>query len=413
VEADQGWWVMAEEGMEPGFYQARLKGRKTGRVAPRDAVRAPRYEAVLAKHGLMESGKADPNQGQLFNPDVVLGPAKSDAEIAREKGAPPPLAGSAPGFMPGIERKTDKATKQAKITGIKKLQTARERQGTSRGDTPLKETMEDRQANYDKGKPTDWYMQVGESGDHVVGESAAMRAMRKAAPSAHMSGRQFVRTVAITSPRTKWNEGGAPGTTDFTMPNIESSVNVGREVAQARVEDRNIEEAAGSAAGPALDTMKAKAGRHLDRPVTDPIEIKNPSSQKVPNFEQALLMGTEDKELTRTMAGSYTVDAWDARSAGAAESALQSDAGYAALKMTGRRAALKNWELPSNFQSRTWEVERNKEPVESMGENRLFVSGRGGSLKPNPSALPDSDSTKLSSQFDSRSPRAKELGLEF
>jgi len=197
------------------------------------------------------------------------------------------------------------------------------------------------------------------------------------------------------------------------MPNIESSVNVGREVAQARVEDRNIEEAAGSAAGPALGDMKAKAGRHLNRPVTDPIEIKNPSSQKVPNFEQALLMGTEDKELTRTMAGSYTVDAWDARSAGAAESALKSDAGYAALKMTGRRAALKNWELPSNFQSRTWEVERNKEPVESMGENRLFVSGKGSSLKPNPAALPASDSTKLSSQFDSRSPRAKELGLEF
>lgn len=404
---------MAEEGMEPGFYQTRLKGRKTGRVSPRDAVRAPRYEAVLAKHGLMSSGKADPNQGQLFNPEAVLGPERSDAEIARERGAPPPLAGSAPGFMPGLERASDASTKKAKITGIKKLQTARERLGTARGGPTLKETMEDRQANYDAGKPTDWYMPVGESGQSVVGESAAMKAMRVAAPSAHMTGRQFVRTVAITSPRTKWNEGGAPGTTDFTMPNIESSVNVGREVAQARVEDRDIEEAAGSAAGPALDTMKAKAGRHLDRPVTDPIEIKDPASQKVPNFEQALLMGTEDKELTRTMAGSYTVDAWDARSAGAAESALGSDAGYAALKMTGRRTALKNWELPSNFQSRTWEVERNKEPVESMGENRLFVSGKGGVLKPNPTAVPDSDYTKLSPQFDKRSPRAKDLGLEF
>lgn len=404
---------MSDAGMEPGFYQTRLRGRKTGRISPRDAVRAPRYEAVLAKHGLMSSGKADPNQGQLFDPNVVLGPEKSDAEIAAERGAPPPLAGSAPGFMPGLERSTEKATKQAKITGIKKLQTARERAGTARGGPTLKETMEDRQANYEKGKPTDWYMPVGEDGQHVVGESAAMRAMREAAPSAHMSGRQFVRTVAITSPRTKWTEGGAPGTTDYTMPNIESSVNVGREVAQAREEDRDIVEAAGGAAGPALNEMKAKAGKHLDLPMTSPIEIKDPASQKVPNFEQALLMGTEDPELTRTMAGSYTVDSWDARSAGAAESVLGTDAGYAALKMTGRRAALKNWELPSNFQSRTWEVERSKEPVESMGENRLFVSGKGGSLRPNPNALPDSDSGKLSPQFDARSPRAKELGLEF
>lgn len=402
---------MAEEYMTPGFYQTRLQGRKTGRVSPRDAIRSPRYEAVLAKHGLMESGKADPNQGQLFNPDVVLGPAKSDADIAKERGAPPPLAGSAPGFMPGIERKTDQATKKAKITGIKKLQTARERAGTARGTSPLKETMEDRQANYARGKPTDWYMPVGESGQHVVGESAAMKAMREATPASHMTGRQFVRTVAITSPRTKWNEGGAPGTTDFSMPNIESSVNVGREVARARFEDRNVEEAAGSAAGPALDTMKAKAGRHLNKPVTDPIEIKDPASQKVPNFEQSLLMGTEDKELTRTMAGSYTVDAWDARSAGAAESALSSDAGYAALKMTGRRAALKNWELPANFQSRTWEVERQKEPVESMGENRLFVSGKSGTIRPNPSALPSEG--KMSPQFDRRSQRAKDLDLEF
>jgi hypothetical protein len=395
---------------EPGFYQTRLTGRKSGRVAPRDAIRAPRHEAVLAKHGLMESGKADPNQGQLFNPSD-LGPAKSDAQLMAERGAPPPLAGSAPGFMPGIERSTEKATKKAKITGLQKLATSRERAGTSRGGPAVKETMEDRQAVYDAGKPADWYMPV-EDGQNVVGESAAMRAMRAATPESRVSERQFVRTVAITSPRTAWDEGGAPGTTDYRMPNIESAQNAARAASFAMDADASpkvIADSASSAPGQALASSMKKAGEHLPRPTTDPIKIANPKSQKVPNFEQALLLGTEDKTLTRGMAGAYTVDTWDLRSAGLGEDVLNTDAGYAAAKMTARRAALKNWELPSNFQSRTWVAEREKDPVESMGENRLFVSMKGR-LTPNPAALP---TDKTSPAQFKRSKTAEEFGLDF
>jgi hypothetical protein len=403
---------MAEGGMEPGFYQGRLKGRKTGRVSPREAKRAPRWEAVLAKHGLMESGKADPNQGQLFDVDKVVGPAKSEEQLMRERGAPPPLVGSAPGFMPGIERATEKATKKAKITGLQKLATARERAGTSRGGPAVQETMQDRQAAYDAGKPADWYMPVSD-GQNVVGESAAMKAMRAATPESRVSPQQFIRTVAITSPRTAWDEGGAPGTTDYKMPNIESAKSAASAFSavagQPDASPSSAIEAAASAPGQALAQSMRKAGEHLLKPTTSPIEIASPKSQKVPNFEQALLMGTEDKTLTKGMAGSYTVDTWDTRSAGLDEGVLNTDAGYAAAKMTGRRAALKNWELPSNFQSRTWVVEREKEPVESMGQNRLFQSS-GGKVVPNPSAMP---AEKVSPQQFKKSKTAEEFGLEF
>lgn len=403
---------MADDGMTPGFYQSRLRGRKTGRVSPRDAQRAPRWEAVLAKHGLMESGKADPNQGQLFDVDKVVGPAKSEEQLMRERGAPPPLAGSAPGFMPGLEGASDKNIKKSKITGLKKLATARERAGTSRGGPAIRETLEDRQAAYEAGKPADWYMPVS-GGQNVVGESAAMKAMRAATPESRVSPSQFVRTVAITSPRTAWDEGGAPGTTDYRMPNIESAKSAARAASDvAATPDASpsaVVKAASQAPGQALAQSMRKAGEHLLKPTTSPIEIADPKSQKVPNFEQALLMGTEDKTLTKGMAGSYTVDTWDARSAGLDESVLGSAAGYAAAKMTGRRAALKNWELPSNFQSRTWVVEREKEPVASMGENRLFRSV-GGRITPNPSALPDA---KVSPQQFKKSKTAEEFGLEF
>ena len=55
---------MADYG-EPGFYQGRQKGLKTGRVSPREAKRAPAETRIFAAHGMVDKGEADVNQGQL------------------------------------------------------------------------------------------------------------------------------------------------------------------------------------------------------------------------------------------------------------------------------------------------------------------------------------------------------------
>jgi hypothetical protein len=372
--------------VEPGFYQSHLKGRASGRVSPREAVRPARREQVLANHGLLEQGQADPNQGPLFSLAAAGIPTIPAAAIARQRGVAPPLASSVGGFMPGIQRNTRAGTVKAKVNAVNKMADARVRTGTSRGGAPIKETMEDRAALYDMGKPADWYQPVS-NGRNVMGEGMARTAIDNAALRTRTTNTQMTRAAALTSPRTAWDEGGAPGTTDYVMPNVQSAENVVRALRSAPdgADPRTV---GAGAEGSALNGMKAKAAEyHAGVPTSSPIRVVDPSSQKVPNFEQSLHMSHVDPEVVRGASGSYTVDGWDAKGIGGDEKLLKSDTGYAVAHMTGQRAAMKAGELGPNFQARTWNSLRDSEQPASMGTNRLFVSKRSGALAPNPNAM--------------------------
>lgn len=373
---------------EPGFYQGTLRGRASGRPSPRQAVRGPVRERVFADHGLLDKGRADPHQGQLF-PDHQAGPVLSPTAVARQRGVPAPLPSSSAGFMPGIQRSTPQAARRAKALAVHKLGDARARTGSSRGGPPVKEAMEDRQKLYDSGKPADWYQPV-QDGRNVMGAGMAHESIANAAHRTGTSHADMTRAVALTSPRTAWDEGGAPGTSSFSRPNLESAEAVVRNVHALRPDaDREaVRQAGHSTHGAALGEAKAKAAEyHASVPVVDPIRVQDPSSQKVPNFEQSLHMGHIDPAVVRGAAGSYTVDKWDVSGIGGDEKMLKSDTGYHIAHMTGTRAALKNGELPPNFQARTWNAARDQAQPVSMGNDRLFVSKRSGALAPNPAAM--------------------------
>jgi len=238
--------------------------------------------------------------------------------------------------------------------------------------------------------------------DEIARSIDALNARMDAAARTGATHAQATRAVALTSPRTAWDEGGAPGTTDYKMPNVESAEAVIRAVNGLRdPSTEQVRQAARKAkGGTAIEGMKAKAGEyHAQVPTTSPIETAVPASQKVPNFEQSLHLGHVDPAVVRGAAGSYTVDGWDVKGIGGDEKLLKSDAGYAVAHMTGVRSALKNRELPPNFQASTWNSLRDQPGAygsspASMGTNRLFVSQRSGRLAPNPNAMaPEREST--------------------
>lgn len=404
--------------IDPGFYQSHLRGRASGRVSPRPALRGPVRERVLANHGLLDQGRADPNQGQLF-PDTEAGPVIPAATLARQRGVPAPLPSSAPGFMPSIKRSTPQATRKTKALALTKVADARIRTGADRGTgAPIREAMEDRLAIYDRGKPADWYQAVSE-GRNVHGPGMAHELIENAAMRTGTSFAKMARATALSSPRTAWDEGGAPGTTDFTRPNLASAEAVVRTVHSLPdgASRDQVREAGHSTHGEALGEAKAKAADyHANVPVTAPIGISDKASQKVPNFEQSLHMGHIDPAIVRGAAGSYTVDRWDAETIGGDEKMLKSEMGYAVAHMTGVRAAHKVGELPPNFQARTWNAARDMAQPATMGTNRLFVSKRSGRLEPNPNALPTervSPTWNGGSRSSRRQSTADKYDLEF
>ncbi len=226
----------------------------------------------------------------------------------------------------------------------------------------------------------------------------------------------MTRATALTSPRTAWDEGGAPGTTDHVMPNVASAEHVVRAI-KSKPDGADARAVASAAPGRALNEMKGKAGHYFANEGTHvPIKVSDPSSQKVPNIEQSLHMSHVDPEIVRQAAGSYTVDAWDTKGLGGDEQMLKSDTGYAVAHMTGVRSALKAGELPPNFQARSWNALRDREQPASMGTNRLFVSQRSGKVAPNPSAM--APERVVATDYQSRAQRrgqstADKYDLEF
>ena len=449
----------SSEASGPGFYQG-LVGRKTGRAAPRPGGHGrtlPRHEAVLAEHGLMAKGAADPNQGQLFAPHE-LPAVESQRESAARTGTPPPLASSRPGFMPGLYERESKGqnvtatTKEAHrsmVSGINRLSQYELDNGVpiGKGNTrveaathglelgqqgptvlpPVAEALRQRQATrslqrgdspwYASRRETSHQEQVMGAGKWEINPGQATEMITNAAARQGIGYEKMSRAVAITSPRTRWTE-GTPGTTDFAAPNLESAENVvsGVQAAQSssRITDRSVNytEVGYAAEGRSLGEAKAKAA--TDFGTSDPsrpIPIGELQSQKVPNFNQSLLLAHPSQSVRRQAAASYTVDTHDVVSQGSHVDLLKTPGGYAIAHMIGRRAALKNRELPPMGQASVWTGQKSKE-AEPLGKHSLFEETRGGKIRPNPGALPEY--IKPASQAaDSRSPLAKRLGIEF
>jgi len=416
-----------------GFYQG-LVGRKTGRAAPRPqghgrSTAVPRHEAILAAHGLMDQGAADPRQGQLFAPHE-LPPLISPATLAKKHNAPPPLPASRPGFMPELYEKEGGgtvSTKQAHkrmVAGIQRLGAYVDVDPDS-GLGAVGTAMSNRAATAAlHPEPAPWYAKVtrrstpAENPNQGVLDLDAGSATTMIESAAHGEGVSYgemSRATAITSPRTRWTK-GTLGTDDYSTPNLTSARNVVHDVKQAKAVSEELdlpvdyhEIGRHATSGGALQEHMGKAG--VEFATGDPsraIPIGELQSTKVPNFNQSLLLAHPSQAIRRQSALSYTVDTHDVSSLGAHPDMLKTMGGMAIARMTGRRSALRGGELPPAYQSRVWEGQKSKEP-EPLGEHSLLETTRSGKIRPNPTQLPG----HISHQFDDRSPIAKRLGLEF
>ena len=396
--------AQAEPGQSgEGFYQ-RYVGRKTGRPSPRPMGHGrggPRHETILAAHGLIDQGAADPRQGQLFAPHE-LPPVASPESLAKEHGVAPPLMASRPGFMPELYEKegggtvsTAQAHKRM-VGGIKRLSSYALEPDPDHPLTIAK-AMENRAATaalHEGDAP--WYASrrerdTGEvlsnpnQGRFELEPGSATEMITHASRHHDINYETMSRATALTSPRTAWTH-GTPGTGDFVAPNIESASNTISEVISAAEEDRPFDVT--RIAGTAQRSAMAKAAEDLMRPTSHAIPIAELQSQKVPNFNQSLLLAHPAQAVRKQAAMSYTVDTHDVHSMGAHEDLLKTPGGMAVARMTGRRAALKAGELPPMRQSKTWMGEKSK-TTEPMGKHSLFRTMRSGRVVERESSNPN------------------------
>lgn len=430
-------------GTGPGFYQTdpqygavggpRLSGRKTGRAAPKDHVRQPAWEDTLQRHDLLPmhdsqvgpNSSFNPNQGQLFDPQVVAPrDSRPDAAIARSVGAPTgeitaakskknPMLGATPGYMPGLD------TKQ-KIAAVKNVGDARAATGASRGGAPFAEIMQDRSS--DRGPAAPWYMGTNSSGQHdrnVPGEAA--NKISDAAARTGSSYSNMARAVAMTSPQMGWKSEGTTidplahqtdrmGSSAGTHPNLAvaedvvrtttAAVKSGADVTESLSarqfvarDDRDAEVASSSSmvehpsALGGTTSGREKAGANRVREMSSPgsplpaYSIQDVKSQKAANFDASLNLSHPNPAVQRIAAQSYTVDRHDAASVGidAESNEFKRRGTYEAVAMTGRRAALKNRQLPPNEQASEWEVHRGKK---GLGQGNQMLSAGTTNVRP-------------------------------
>lgn len=413
----------SEQQLTPGFYQseaqfgavggARLRGRKSGREAPRDHVRQPAWEETLQKHDLLpmhenqvgSNASFNRDQGQLFDTQAVTPrDSRSDIDIAKSRGAVTgeitaatskrqnPELGARPGFMPGL-------TKKQKVDAIHNIGEARVASGASRGGAPFKEIMEDRQAAFNKGSEAKapWYMGTDDTGHFrrdIQGEAATK--IQESAARVGAGSSEHIRTTAMTSPQMAWK---SEGSTNDAMTTVADR---GAATAGMYPNIAVAEQVAGTARGtrPTGDSAsrftvhepeslggtpdaRAKAAEHVTKaasrstPKSEPYPVQDIKSQKAPNFEASLNLSHIDPAVQRIAAQSYTVDRHDASGVGIDVEGKQFKrrGSYEAVAMTGRRAALKNRELPPNEQAIEWEARREDK---SLGKgNQMFVAGTG------------------------------------
>lgn len=439
---------------ESGFYQERLRGRKSGRLSPRAAVRGPRREQIYAAHGLIDAGAADPAQGQLFptsDMERSIGERAASEGVAQNvvtvrpsgkakaKGKAQDLPlGAAPGFMPGL-------TASQKVTA---LRTAAEALETT---TPMRDIMSRRQFLSDnpvmrkvsntgesvpvaQGHRADWYSGVDpETGQHDLSiPGMAQKAIGRAAQRQGVSRAAMTRAVAITSPRNRWDE-GLPGQSDYVMPNLESAEGAIRE-AQALPADASsaeITQAAVASSGRGLPSMSEKAMnvfrsslRTTDEPqetghtvvpagveysdVSSPIEVRQAASQKVPNFEASLRLSDSTQTDKRVAAESWTADTHDLQAIGVPDKYRERKGMYEVAAMSGARQALRDRQLAPNVQAGHWEVQRDTTQRSPLGP--LFKELPSKALVENPEITSQQGNNKPKSGYRSR---GESMGLEF
>lgn len=426
----------SDQEVTPGFYQseqqfgavggARLQGRKSGRVAPRDHIRQPAWEDTLQRHDLLPKNQNqvgsnrdyNPDQGQLFDTQKVTPrDSRSDVDIAKSQGAVTgeitaakskkqnPVLGATPGFMPGL-------TKKQKVGAIQNIGEARVATGADRGTgAPFAEMMEDRQSAFDTGTrgggKAPWYMGTDDSGNYskdIPGQATTR--IQESAARVGAGSSEHTRTTAMTSPQMAWASEGSTNdpmtgvadrgaATAGMMPNIAVAEDVAGKVrgrsaweGTSRYEREGVERDIPrqvhhpDALGGTPDAREKAAG-HVAKaasqttPKSSPYPVQDIKSQKAPNFEASLNLSHIDPAVQRIAAQSYTVDRHDAAGVGVdvESKEFKRRGSYEAVAMTGRRAALKNRQLPPNEQAIEWEARREDKGL-GMG-NQMFVSGTG------------------------------------
>lgn len=417
-----------------------LRGRQSGRVSPRAAIRTPVHEKVLSDHGIMAPGDADRNQHALFD----VKPYQESAEdTAKRVGTAPPLPSSRPGFLPGIAApkratKADQAVGEAR--GVPAEDVARRGRKAkfinSYGDLranqpaphpgnaagPVGAAYNNRSDAIAKAPAhVDWYTKQEGGLKAQPGEAISMMDHRATAVGVSLN--DMTRASAVTSPRTAWTDSNKMYQ---TTPNLDAATDTARGVVNAtkanggkEIGDEAREKIGRANAGNALPDRAAIAAHGIGRPEVNTAPIPTGEQyQKVPNFHESLQVGRTDlpDNLRQHFARSHTQDTWDLSISGLGEKTHNQSGSYQIEHMVAGRAALKSGAIPPDAQAATWEAKRN-----SSSPAPLSAS------KPNPatgtytkihSLFQDNDGKLQPTQFgkashDDRSDYAKKMGVEF
>ena len=407
----------------PGYYQTRGQGIKSGRTSPQQRTRASSRDLTLAKHGLIDQGHADPNQGQLFDANEMLGPRRTDKQIIKEDGinmathmdvvqsmarrvkgpdgkmrtehaeGPPKVTpqdfGNAPGFLPNLN------TKQ-KVNALQHTRDACIEAGTYRGGGATAEMMEDRTTIRNKVDNQPWYQGIDASGEHSssIPGKASEQIDKRAAATGTSSG-AMARAAALTSPQAVWDAGVGQ---EQRFPNLNHAASVVEATETARpYVDINEAKQIGSEMpvndGGLPDAGAKAAGAHYQHgnDASDPTRIMNRKSQKAANFRASLHQSDPQPAAQRMAATSWTADRHDVRVAGidsgGDEGAINTKVGvYEVAAMTGGRVAHKNRNLSSNEQAREWVGQRGTTQHEKGHEGMIQHGTEGGKVVTNPAA---------------------------
>lgn len=427
-----------------------LRGRQSGRVSPRPAIRQPRHEAVMVSHGLMESGQGDHNQHALFDTTPYT---RSVGDLVQEHQLTTPLPSSRPGFLPGIEGRATptKAHKAvAEQRGVAPEDVARRaakadvvrRYGDLRSVHPVPEASPEqgpvgqaysrrvslaRNANsYFHGESPSWYSHTDERG-HVV-EGEAQRLLRDASFRAGTTVNEMTRAAAITSPRTAWTDSNV---LYRSYPNLDSAVNVAKAIAPLRglnIDVKNVREVGASAPGTALGERKALAAEDIhSADKTSPIR-SGKNYGKVPNFNESMHLGQEGvpDTIRQQYARAHTQDMWDLQTSGLDENAHNKRGIYDMEKMIAGRAAIKEGRTVPDVQADTWEHVRQQTNPETLTASRPHSDPKRrarGEYEKIPSLLSEDPQGNLranhfwdahaAAHADYRSDTARRLGIDF
>ena len=413
----------------PGYYQTRGTGNKSGRTSPKQQLRGSARDLTLAHHGLIDAGAADPNQGQLFNADKVVGPRRTDEQVIKDTGSNMPTGidvkagtktnpdrintlqyGGARGYMPNLDNKQ-------KVTALKSVQEGRIESGTYRGGGTTAEVMEDRTVARNKTGNQAWYGGVDKNGQHDMSdEGLASSAINQRAARSGVTGAAMTRAAALTSPRAAWDV-NKPGSPDHTMPNLDHAEGVvqATEMAKPHVTRDEAMKIGSEIPSAGLPTMGAKAaGMHYDNgnDVSSNIQVSGAKSLKAPNFEASLrLSGGGDhhgsRAIQRMAAQSFTVDTHDSRAGGIGGSKVleQRTGVYDVMAMTGSRTAHKNRELGPHEQAREWVGQRGPNQAESPHQGMIMPGPTATKLNPDAVNTPPVQQSPVTSRQQRRAGR--------